>query len=174
MLWLAKESYNLPLQNQMVDLREDLGRHSAAYSLTSGRRVIDRSRGPLGTILLTRRSYAALVNIAINLIDNATRNAPIQSEVSVRVDRSQDVIELTVENRGQAINEEIIEVAQPQQDRPVRFQGLPRSYQLAASNGWTLSYSHADGTNRFVLLVPHPFEDGAPIDGKRKDGADRR
>lgn len=161
MLSLAKESHNQPLQHHEVDVRADLCSHLEAFTLTSGRKVIDRSKGTLEPIRLTRRSHAALVNIAINLVDNATRNSPMHSEVTVRIDRSGAALLLVVENPGEAISGDIMNDAMALPDAPTRFKGLPRSYQLATRNGWTLTYKPGEGVNRFDLTVPYPFEDGA-------------
>jgi len=156
MLTIAKESHNQPLKQKHVNITKDLANHIEAYSLVLGRRVVDCSNGAVEPFAMTKRSYAALINVAINLIDNASRAAPMHSKVEVTVKRTKDKLLLFVENEGLAIATRTLEDAMRVQDAPIRFQGLPRSYQLAARNGWHLQYRRVRGKkrNRFELTVP--------------------
>jgi hypothetical protein len=153
MMALAKESYNEPLQSYDVDIFEDLNLQCNAISLTSGREVILDKKNTIGKVNLTKRNHAALLNIAINLLQNATQNSPIKSKVNVTIDRTQNELILIVENQGVEVLERTIKSAKVTPETPQSFRGLPRSYQLAAQNGWELDYSRKSNRNYFILKV---------------------
>jgi signal transduction histidine kinase len=153
LLLLAKESYNQPTLLESADIVQDLKLQSSPIAATSGRTIRVESIPDIGPVTLTKRSHAALINIAVNLLHNATQNSPPLSEVSLRVEREGANLVLAVENVGAAISSEVVRGAQAKGDTTPSFRGLPRSYQLAARNNWQLEYKFCGGTNRFTLTV---------------------
>ena len=154
LLSLAKESYNQPTLSESVKIVENLRLQSEPIAATSGRAIRVEADPQIGPIVLTKRSHAALMNVTINLLQNATQNSPVKSEVVLRLSRAPDVLVLSVDNRGSVVPDRTIEDAKATTDPAPRFRGLPRSYQLAARNGWNLEYISHEGANRFTLTVP--------------------
>jgi hypothetical protein len=154
LLLLAKESYDQPTLPVSVDIVNDLLIQSKPIEATSGRRISVQADVAAGSIILSKRSHAALMNIAINLLHNATQNSPLKSDVSFSVKRSEETLILSVENQGQPVPSQTIQDAKALPGATPRFRGLPRSYQLAAGNGWELDYRAVGGSNRFTLTVP--------------------
>jgi hypothetical protein len=157
MLAVAKESYNKPLERENVDVVQDVAAQTGPISASTGRKIDIRQTGPMDQVVLTKRSHAALINVVINLLQNATQNSPRSSEVIVNVTRKGTGLSLSIENQGSPIPTDTIERARSSADPNQRFRGLPRSFQLASRNGWDLDYSIRDRVNRFTLRLPlHP------------------
>jgi GAF domain len=157
MLAVAKESYNKPLELEQVDVVQDLSAQTEPISASSGRRIRIQRDGQLDPITLTKRSHAALINVVINLLQNATQNSPHNSEVIVNIVRRENDLCLSIENMGSQIPADTIERARSSADQNQRFRGLPRSFQLASRNGWNLDYAARERANRFTLILPlHP------------------
>jgi signal transduction histidine kinase len=155
MLKIAKESYNEPLKILRVDITRDLRLQCGAISAASGREIKLTTHGSTALLSLNQRSYANLMNVVMNLLQNATQNSPHRSEVELIIERREDELILSVENLGFAISKKIIDEAQVAVERGDYFRGLPRSCQLAARNGWELDYVRLTDKNRLTLTVPY-------------------
>jgi len=152
-LAIAKEGYNDPLTVLEGDLAATIQPMLDAYNLTSGRRVHVAPGVGVCTASLSRRALAALVTIVESLVDNATRNSPLGSEVTVQWERGESSVVFDVANEGSAVVP-AVGGKPPEADRRELFKGLPRSYQLAERNGWELKYQRHGERNHFRLEVP--------------------
>jgi hypothetical protein len=154
LLSLAKESYNQPTLTEVASVTGDLLMQSEPIEIMSGREIEFHATDNIGAVTFTKRSHAAFINIAVNLLQNATQNAPRRSRVKLFVERKEDNVVLTIENIGEMISDATITEAKAKADATPSFRGLPRSYQLAARNNWQLDYSSNNGTNQFRLTIP--------------------
>jgi signal transduction histidine kinase len=155
LLRLAKDSHHQPLELDSVDVLRELKLQSAPISVTSGRLIKVQAPGPFPRMTLNKRAYAALVNIVVNLLHNATQAAPASSEVTLSLLQDGESITVRIENPGTPVSESTLADARNNVEQQ-SFRGLPRSYQLAERNGWSLTYRYAGQMNVFELnLLPH-------------------
>lgn len=155
MLTIAKDSFNEPKVTTTVSLREVIAPQLDVFSLSSGRLVSYLPKNdPIITI--NKRALAALLTIVVNLVDNAIRYSIKGSKIEVQCFVENRNVILRIENKGLEIPKRDLNGIHPTQDRPEIFRGLPRSYQLAARNGWELKYLYVQNINRFDVIIPLP------------------
>ncbi len=151
---IAKESYHDPVSLNNVDVYKDLELQGEAIYLSSGKEINISQKQIIGMINMAKHDHAALLNIAINLLQNAAQNALFKSQVEMIIDRTDKELILIVKNRGIEVRPEILDSARQKSDTQQSFRGLPRSYQLAAQKNWELLYYREDQKNCFRLNVP--------------------
>lgn len=166
MLLLAKESYRTPLEPEEVDICHDLSIQRDALSLQLGRKIAIYAPHNIAPIKLTKRSLSALMNIALHLLQNAAQNSPPNSEVAILVQSAKNKLILEIENTSSEVPNDIIKSAMATSEITPSFAGLPRSYQLAARNGWDLEYLRRNEKNVFRLVIPIQSHSPGGDDGR--------
>lgn len=156
MLRIAKDAFNEPTGVIEMELQSILQPQLDAIALLTGCKV-DVQLNRI-SITATRGVLAALLNVIINLVDNAIRagqkdkiNTPIK--VGYEIAPNGHMI-LSVENETpEKITGAVLDKAKAMQNDENMFRGLPRSFQLVARNGWELIYSYNNQRNRFELAT---------------------
>ena len=156
---IAKESYHDPVSLNSVDVYADLEPQGKAIYLSSGREIKISRKKVIGKIEMAKHDHAALLNIAINLLQNAAQNAPFKSQVEMVINRTDKELILIVKNQGIEVRPDILDSARQKPDTHQSFRGLPRSFQLAAQKNWELLYHREDQKNCFQLKVPVNFKE---------------
>jgi signal transduction histidine kinase len=131
--------------------------------------AIDAPR--LGETLPAVAEFRRVLQILINLIGNAIRYAPANSQVWIRIERQGDMASLIVADQGPGLSAEQAAVVFEKFERLGRNDeggsglGLYISRRLARSMGGDLTVESAPGQGaRFVLVVPYDRQagEGAP------------
>jgi two-component system sensor histidine kinase KdpD len=147
-----------------INAAEDLiGAALERVSGVMGDRTILASLDPSDPLLLGRFDFVHSLRVLCNLIENAAKFSPPQSQVEVRARRDNGALEFVVEDRGPGV---------PAADREVVFQpfmrraggmpdvggsglGLSIARGLAEAQGGTVRYEDRHGGgSRFVFAVP--------------------
>jgi signal transduction histidine kinase len=158
MLSIAKDGFNNPQEIRTVNLREEFTPQLEAIKLQAGIKILDLSQGKL-IITITKRALASLLTIVVNLIDNAIRYGNPAYPIEIRYIAEKERVLIQVENQGIKIPDETLKEARSAQgnDEDI-FKGLPRSYQLAARNGWEVKQERLESRNRFEISAPLNYE----------------
>ena len=161
-LSIAKDGFNNPTEMVEIDLKIDFSAIFDAFPLLHNKKILNLSEINFD-ISISKRALAALLNIMVNLVENAIIWGENDFPIEIHHKIEDNNVLLTVESGGFPVEENILKESSMSQPDLAIFKGLPRSYQLAALNGWELTHAHNDKKNTFFLKMQlaHKIKGGA-------------
>lgn len=161
------ESEDFSTAPDRIDLAVVARQASGILAVRAREKAIAVDAPRLGETLPAIAEFRRVLQILINLIGNAIRYAPANSQVWIRIERQGDFAGIVVADQGPGLSEEQVAVVFDKFERLGRSDeggsglGLYISRRLARAMGGDLTVESAPGHGaRFVLVVPADREAG--------------